>query len=238
MNTKTVALRGLPLPDATAASLREAFADDADTLDSMLAEAGTVALPKYIITEAEVRVRDDTTAELNGVIVRSRWVAQHLADCEKTYAYIATCGRELDAWAESRADDDPIEGYIASEICKGFLYATISAMREDAKTSYGIEKLAALNPGSLAGWPLDGQRELFAVAGGCTGPIPPTGVPDEARQTIEREVGVTLTQSYLMLPYKSASGVLFYSDKEYENCMFCPRADCPNRRAPFTGRTE
>ena len=33
------------------------------------------------------------------------------------------------------------------------------------------------------------------------------------------------------------SGVFFRTDVPYENCMHCPRLDCPNRRAPYSGMT-
>jgi len=35
------------------------------------------------------------------------------------------------------------------------------------------------------------------------------------------------------VPLKSGSGIWFPSESHYENCMLCPRTDCPNRRAPY-----
>ncbi len=52
------------------------------------------------------------------------------------------------------------------------------------------------------------------------------------------EIGVELTPSMLMPPAKSGSGLFFASAREYENCQLCPRTDCPNRRAEFSGTTD
>ena len=47
------------------------------------------------------------------------------------------------------------------------------------------------------------------------------------------DIGVELTDTFLMLPVKSGSGLLFETEQSYENCSMCPRTDCPNRRAQF-----
>ena len=73
-----------------------------------------------------------------------------------------------------------------------------------------------MNPGSLADWPLEEQRHLFRLLG-------------EPRKAI----GVELTESFLMVPIKSVSGLRFPSGAHYENCQLCPRDPCPGRRAPY-----
>jgi hypothetical protein len=73
-----------------------------------------------------------------------------------------------------------------------------------------------MNPGSLKEWPLIGQRELFAILG---------------RDYIFENIGVRLSDSMLMLPSKTVSGLGFESEKDYHNCIYCPLKDCPNRRA-------
>ncbi len=36
-----------------------------------------------------------------------------------------------------------------------------------------------------------------------------------------------------MHPMESSSGLLFETDKEYQNCMLCTRLSCIGRRAPY-----
>ena len=73
-----------------------------------------------------------------------------------------------------------------------------------------------MSPGSLADWPLEQQRALFAVLGDTEGLI-----------------GVRLAESCLMIPTKSVSGMRFPTETSFESCQLCPRAVCPGRRAPY-----
>jgi hypothetical protein len=81
---------------------------------------------------------------------------------------------------------------------------------------YQLGRTAVMNPGSLANWPLEEQRLLFRLLGD----------PHEA-------IGVQLTDSFLMVPIKSVSGLRFPTEMHYENCQLCPRDPCPGRRAPY-----
>ena len=47
------------------------------------------------------------------------------------------------------------------------------------------------------------------------------------------EIGLELTDSCLMLPYKSVSGIAYETEATFENCMLCTRENCPTRRAPY-----
>ena len=53
--------------------------------------------------------------------------------------------------------------------------------------------------------------------------------------TVEFDL-LTLTDSYLMLPTKSVSGVYFETEKSFNSCQLCTREMCPSRRAAYTGR--
>jgi len=73
-----------------------------------------------------------------------------------------------------------------------------------------------MNPGSLADFPISEQVKLFSLIDSPT-----------------KYIGVELSDSYLMRPLKSVSGIIFETEANYENCMLCPRLDCPNRRAEY-----
>ena len=47
------------------------------------------------------------------------------------------------------------------------------------------------------------------------------------------EIGVRLTNSFLMIPNKSVSGMYFPTEWDYDNCRLCPRDACPSRQAPY-----
>ncbi|MFW5768460.1 MAG: vitamin B12 dependent methionine synthase, partial [Spirochaetota bacterium] len=46
-------------------------------------------------------------------------------------------------------------------------------------------------------------------------------------------IGVTLTDSFLMMPNKTVSGIRFPNEVGFESCELCHREDCPGRRADF-----
>lgn len=73
-------------------------------------------------------------------------------------------------------------------------------------------------PGSGAAdvWPITQQKTLFAIFG-----------------NVEELIGVKLTDSCLMIPIKSVSGIFFPTIAKFESCMLCPRDVCPRRRAPY-----
>ena len=49
----------------------------------------------------------------------------------------------------------------------------------------------------------------------------------------ENAIGVCLTDSMLMVPNKSVSGIRFPTEAAFESCQLCPRQGCPGRRAVY-----
>jgi hypothetical protein len=50
---------------------------------------------------------------------------------------------------------------------------------------------------------------------------------------VKQLIGVELTESYLMSPIKSISGLIFPTDVSFVNCPVMPRENCPGRKAPY-----
>lgn len=146
----------------------------------------------------------------------SKVLRANLDQVERVFPYVATCGPELDAI--------PIEaGDLFAQFCRDTikeiaLRAALSHLVAHLKDAYALEEVVSMNPGSgdLSVWPIEQQRELFAFFGGLTD-----------------EIGVILTESCLMLPNKSVSGLLYPSKDGFQSCQLCHRERCPGRRAPF-----
>jgi hypothetical protein len=73
-----------------------------------------------------------------------------------------------------------------------------------------------MGPGQLKDWPLEEQRPLFALLG-----------------DVEGAVGVTLSDSLLMIPRKSLSGIYFPTEIPFMACQLCPKESCPSRKARY-----
>jgi hypothetical protein len=73
-----------------------------------------------------------------------------------------------------------------------------------------------MNPGSIPGWPVKEQRNLFLILG------------DPAE-----DIDVSLTESYMMSPIKSTSGIRYFAATKFVSCQLCPEGRCPSREAPY-----
>lgn len=189
--------------------------EDRQILDGMFSGAAAVANPKAVLQMAVVEDRLEDGVVINGVTILSPLVRKNLANSNRVFMYVASCGTELAAWAKGY--DDMLQEYFADEIMKMYLGHILSHLRDYVKDSFMKHgNLSAMNPGSLKEWPITAQFDLFAAIGG-----------------VKDAVGVTLTDSALMVPSKSVSGMFFESEAKYENCMYCPLNKCPNRRAAY-----
>jgi hypothetical protein len=138
----------------------------------------------------------------------------NLSEVHRVFPYLATCGVEL---AERRAsEDDILRQFWADAIMEAALQSAVQAFAADLSARFGAGKLAAMNPGSLPDWPLSQQAPFFELLG------------PGARRT-----GVTLSETMLMQPAKSVSGLFFETESGFVNCQLCPRRACPNRRADY-----
>ena len=209
----------LSLGEGAVGRLRALAAGCEDELDELIEEASALASPAAIYTVAALEA-DDRSVTVNGVRVVSALMHKNFSGLSRVFPYICTAGTELERWSE-KYSDDPLSSYWADEIKKAYLYAFVPLFKKAVAERYAVKgKLPSMNPGSLEKeWPISGQEQLFAMLGG--------------RETVKELIGVTLTESFLMLPSKTVSGVMFESETDYENCMLCPRVSCPNRRAAF-----
>ncbi len=186
---------------------------DAAAVTAMADQAAAIARPKAACRLAYVDGRQGDTVVIGGVQFASRVLRVNLATAHRVFAYAATCGTELDDWA--RPMSDPLEQYWADAIKAAALGAAIAAVNRHVDERYHPGPSSHMNPGSLSDWPMEQQRPLFSLLGDAPA-----------------AVGVRLTDSFLMIPNKSVSGIRFETATNFESCHLCPREVCPGRRAP------
>ena len=183
-------------------------------LAAYAAELRQIARPKGFYRAAWVEQRAAGSVIIDAVEFRSQVLCVNLGQVERVFPYLATCGVEL---AERRAqEEDILRQFWADAIMETALHTAVRTLLDDLSARFGVGKTAAMNPGSLKDWPLDQQAPFFELLG------------PGARQT-----GVVLTDSMLMQPAKSVSGLFFETESGFINCQLCPRRGCPNRRAEF-----
>lgn len=151
---------------------------------------------------------------------RARFVSKvlrgNLDEVGRVFPYVATCGPELDSIPI--ADDDIFGQFCRDTIKEMALYAAIAHLDSYLKEAYALKKLVSMNPGSgdVEVWPIEQQKELFAFFG-----------------NVQQSIGVFLTDSCLMVPNKSVSGLLYPSEHDFASCQLCHREKCRGRRAAF-----
>lgn len=205
------AMEGSALLEALDLDADSPFADD---VCALVREAAAHAHPKGAYRLVPVAPGDDDSVLLDGRVFTSRILRINLEGRGRAFPFIATCGRELEEWSATL--DDPLRAFWADTLKEAALRAAIEALGDHLAGVYQPGRRAVMNPGSLEDWPITEQPHLFALFGDT-----------------ERLLGVRLTESYLMSPVKSVSGLWFETEHGFVNCRLCPRETCPNRRAPY-----
>lgn len=188
--------------------------DDMDEFNEIFEKCMSIACPKYLFAKKEITAIDDNSVQIEEITIKSKIASKNMRNTGYAYPYVVTCGHEIYEYAHSISD--PFVSYWIDHIMEQLLYIAIKHMNHDMKSIYNLTKTASVNPGSTVDWPISGQAQLFSM------------IEDEIKDT-----GITLTPSFLMLPNKSASGVVFATEEDYMNCQYCKRKNCPNRRKEY-----
>jgi hypothetical protein len=181
---------------------------------SLLDEGHQIGRPRAIYTIAGIDQHLENGVVLNGIRMISKVMAVNLKTVHRVFPYLNSSGRELFDWTQSK--EDLLERFYAEEISQLALRTAGEFLLSHLKATYQLGKTSSLNPGSLEDWPITAQRSLFQLLGD----------PLES-------IGVELTESMLMLPNQSVSGIRYSSEIDFSNCELCPRGNCSHRRAPY-----
>ena len=190
--------------------------DDIQLITGLFARAREIARPKALYKVAYVDKIDNPHVTVDGVNFTSAVLAQNMEGVHRVFANVCTCGTEVDDW--SHTEKDYFVSFWLDIIKERILLDARNFLSAYLKKKYGIDTLSSINPGSgnVDTWPIIQQQQLFSLIGGVT-----------------EDTGVRLTESCLMLPTKSTSGLHYGSDKEFINCSLCERKNCPRRRAEY-----
>lgn len=183
-------------------------------LERMATEAQLLARPKIMYKEAAIEVRGDDFVVIDKIKFTSRLLRENMEEALKAYPFVVTCGTELEAW--SKQYEDYFANFCADAIKEMALRSAINMFEAHLDKEFGLGHAVNMNPGGLAEWPITEQIHVFDLLG-----------------NVEELIGVRLTESCLMLPIKSVSGIRFPKEGAFENCQLCPREKCPNRKAPY-----
>jgi len=173
-----------------------------------------VAKPKVVYEVCYVENKDKDSVDIAGVKFTSRLLRDNLDKVGRVFPYVATCGREADEIHVP--SHEFIKGFYLDQIKEMLLESAIHYLEDHLTRKYQLGQISKMQPGSLESWPIHQQKPLFSIFG-----------------DVERLIGVRLTDSFLMIPLKSVSGIYFPTEIKFESCQLCRRARCSGRKAPY-----
>ena len=169
---------------------------------------------KAVYEVSYIGQRGEDTVEVNGVTFTSRVLRVNLDKVERVFPFIITIGKVLEH--EASSCNDLLRQFYLETIGDMALRFSRQYLEEYLKRHFGLGQLSRMSPGSLKDWPVTEQSPFFSLFG-----------------NVEELIGVTLTESMLMIPRKSISGIFFPTEVMFFSCQLCPRKGCPARKAPY-----
>jgi hypothetical protein len=200
--------------DAVKTRLRLKRDSDLKALQDLVAVAQPWVEPRVLYKTCYI---DEKLAE--GVIVEgrrlnSKVLRKNLNEVERIFPFVITIGSKFTKKMD--ACSDLLEKFYLDTIGNVALNQVRLELKNHLKSEYAVDKTAFMAPGSLPDWPIEEQKPLFELLG-----------------DVPAAIGVKLTESFLMLPAKSVSGIYFPTETSFFSCQLCPRERCDSRKAKY-----
>jgi hypothetical protein len=170
--------------------------------------------PRALYKVRYIEEKLDNAVIVDGRRLKSRVLRKNLDQVERIFPFVITLGPKLGE--KQTVSSDLLENFYLDTIGNVALNSARKQLMHHLKSKFALEKVSSMAPGSLADWPIEEQAPLFKLLG-----------------DVETSIGVQLTDSLLMLPAKSISGIFFPTEVSFISCQLCPRKRCESRKAKF-----
>ena len=194
----------------------EPGSDDAKEFAALVNNIQEVGRPKALYKGSYIEARGEDTVTIDRVTFTSRALRRNLDKSQRVFPYVATCGKEVDEIGIPQGDF--LKEFWLDTIKATLLGVSGRHLGDLLDRKYRLGKTSTMSPGSgdATVWPIEQQRELFSLLG-----------------DVENLIGVRLTDSSLMLPNKSVTGIRVPTEIAFQSCQLCHRENCDGRRAAF-----
>ena len=187
---------------------------DLQSVQDLVNMAQPLVEPKVLYRTCYIEEKLADGLVIEGLHFSSTVLRKNLDEIERVFPFVITIGNKFAEKLD--ACNDLLEKFYLDTIGNVALNQVRLTLKDHLKQSYAIEKTAFMAPGSLPNWPIDQQKPLFKLLG-----------------DVQASIGVELTESLLMLPAKSVSGIYFPTATSFFSCQLCPRERCDSRKARF-----
>jgi hypothetical protein len=170
----------------------------------------------YLIMD-QFDIHDGYKIQVDGLEFHpTKAIAHQVRSAEKLAFFMITAGEKITTWSQRElTEGDPMAGYIIDLIGSEIVVAALDRMQEDLAAKVGLDGSRITNrysPGDC-GWPVTDQQKLFSL-------FP------------ESFCGISLSESSLMHPIKSVSGIIGIGQhvrKTAYACDLCEMETCVYR---------
>ncbi|MBN1559414.1 5-methyltetrahydrofolate--homocysteine methyltransferase [candidate division KSB1 bacterium] len=168
------------------------------------------------ISEIEWRETDLCLGRDKMALATGKIIADELQRAESVALFACTIGTGLETWSKRLMNDgDFFAGYLVDAVASLTVESAMQKIQdylEREQQDKGLRISNCYSPGNC-GWPVTEQHKLFSL------------LPDNF-------CGITLTDSSLMLPIKSVSGIIGIGPamRKVNTCQFCDMKRCVYRR--------
>jgi hypothetical protein len=179
--------------------------------------AMTLIEPRALYDVRYIEEKLEEAVIVDGMRLKSGVLRKNLDQAERIFPFVITLGPNLgDKQAETT---DLLENFYLDTIGNVALNSARKQLKRHLKSQFALDKISSMAPGSLPDWPIEEQAPLFKLLG-----------------DVDASIGVKLTNSLLMLPAKSISGLYFPTEVSFFSCQLCPRKRCESRKAKFSSK--
>jgi hypothetical protein len=189
-------------------------ATDGVQIEAFLGVAKPLISAQAVYRVCYIEEKLEEAVIIDGIRFSSRILRRNLEKVGRVFPYVITIGSGLEQKAD--ASKDLLEKYYLDQIGNIALSKARKHLEDCLRSKFALDGLSYMSPGSLADWPIQEQQPLFSILKGA-----------------EVSIGVRLTESLLMIPRKSVSGIYFPSEVTFYSCQLCPRQHCEGRKARF-----
>ncbi|MBQ7793699.1 MAG: Vitamin B12 dependent methionine synthase activation subunit [Clostridia bacterium] len=194
---------------------REAPSEDImQTVESVCTEMERTVKPRYIYKVLPI-TSDGERVFAEGTVFESKKLAGHLRETENAAILCATLGVEADNIIRRSALTGTLNASAAQAAGAAMIEQVLDEVCVRIAEDTGLFTLSRFSPG-YGDWTLSDQRTMLSLADAT------------------KRIGITLTDSMMMLPTKSVTAIVGLSDKCKHNntrsCDSCNKKDCDFRR--------
>ena len=187
-------------------------------IEECIAEVREASVPKSIHERFPVVFYSDETFQVASLHLKSRALQRNLAGCGEVYLFAATLGIAVDTLIKRAALMDTAKGAVmqaaAAAVIEAYCDEENELLRKEAE-SEGLFLRPRFSPG-YGDLSLDCQRDFLNLL------------------KAQKNIGLTVTDSGLMVPIKSVTAIIGISDIfapcHRQGCEACSRTDCTYRR--------